>query len=288
MNTVQASIAAQKTELDRFRPLAQGALRQLQKHHDVELTYTSNAIEGNTLTLRETAEVIEHGITVGGKPIRDHLEALDHYDAILWMREVASGASPITKETVCEMHRRIVARSQPSIAGVYSTFARRISGSAVVFPNPVRVPDLMSEFGKRLEKAGVTPNEAFDAHFDLASIHPFSDGNGRTARLLMNLMLIRSGYPPVPVRPQDRSDYLTSIESGQLSGDRTPFNVFMAKRLDSVLGEYLDLLRETVVKPEIQQTRAHTPTPQARPFQPTRPTATYQAPTAPKPRGKSR
>jgi uncharacterized membrane protein YcaP (DUF421 family) len=85
---------------------------------DVDLTYTSNAIEGNSLTLGETAEVIEHGVTVGGKSLRDHLEAVDHYDAVLWMRALAGSATPVDDAVVCELHRRIVARSQPKIAGV--------------------------------------------------------------------------------------------------------------------------------------------------------------------------
>jgi cell filamentation protein, protein adenylyltransferase len=95
-----------KTELDRSSPLSTVALAQLQKHYDVELTYASNAIEGNTLTLRETAEVIEHGITVGGKSLRDHLEAVDHYQALLWMRQIAATAAPLGEDTVRELHRR--------------------------------------------------------------------------------------------------------------------------------------------------------------------------------------
>src|ERR1700732_2326333 len=113
-------IEQKKAQLDRLRPLAGAALAQLQKHYDVELTYTSNAIEGNTLTLRETAEVIEHGITVGGKSLRDHLEALDHYEALQWMRALAAASTPLDESIVCELHRRIVARSQPAIAGIYS------------------------------------------------------------------------------------------------------------------------------------------------------------------------
>ncbi|HEY8261506.1 MAG TPA: Fic family protein, partial [Methylosinus sp.] len=141
------SVKDRKAMLDRLRPLAAAALAQLQKHYDVELTYASNAIEGNTLTLRETAEVIEHGLTVGGKPLRDHLEALDHYDALLWMRELAVATRPIDESVVCELHRRIVARSQPAIAGVYSRNPRRIAGSPVVFPNPAKIPGLMEELG---------------------------------------------------------------------------------------------------------------------------------------------
>jgi Fic family protein len=117
-------IEQKKAQLDRLRPLSAGAL---QKYYDVELTYTSNAIEGNTLTHRETAEVIEHGITVGGKSLREHLEAVDHYDALQWMRRLAQTSS-IGEDIVCELHRRIVARSQPAIAGIYSPHPRRAAG----------------------------------------------------------------------------------------------------------------------------------------------------------------
>src|SRR5271165_266702 len=111
MDALLEQIATKKADLDRLRPLAAGALAQLQKYYDVELTYTSNAIEGNILTHRETAEVIEHGVTVGGKPLRDHLEAVDHYNAVLWVRELAESSTAIDEGTVRELHRRIVARS---------------------------------------------------------------------------------------------------------------------------------------------------------------------------------
>jgi Fic family protein len=188
----------------------------LQKAYDVELTYTSNAIEGNTLTLRETAELIEHGITVGGKPLRDHLEAVDHYDAVLWMRELAALATPVDESTVREMHRRIVFRSQPAIGGIYSKLLRRVAGSPVVFPNAAKVPELMKSFGERLANAQVEPAASFDSHFQLVAIHPFADGNGRTARLLMNLLLLRQRYPPVAVRPEDRKTYLDTLEHASM------------------------------------------------------------------------
>jgi Fic family protein len=121
MDELQTSIAANKERLDAMHPVSRAALLGLQKSYDVDLTYTSNAIEGNALTLRETAELIEHGITVGGKPLRDHLEAVDHYNAVLWIRELAAKATPVDETTVRELHRRIVFRSQPEIGGVYST-----------------------------------------------------------------------------------------------------------------------------------------------------------------------
>lgn len=203
MDILIDSIALKKIKLDKLRPLAAPALLQLQKHYYVELTYTLNAIEGNTLTLRETAEVIEHGITVGGESLHDHIEAVDHYDALLWSDLAATNAT-IGEAIVCELHRRIVARSQPAIAGLYGNLPRRVAGSPVIFPNPAKIPDLMRAFGVWLEETPPDPRSIFEAHFRLTAIHPFGDGNGRTARLLMNLLLIRSGYPPVAVRPEDR------------------------------------------------------------------------------------
>ena len=244
------SIEQKKARLDRLRPLSAAALAQLQKHYDVELTYTSNAIEGNTLTLRETAEVIEHGITVGGKSLRDHLEAVDHYEAVQWMRELAARTTPIDESAMCEMHRRIVARSQPAIAGIYSRLPRRIAGSSVVFPNPAKIPQLMEEFAAWLKTAPLDPASVFEAHFRLTAIHPFGDGNGRTARLLMNLLLIRGGYPPIAVRPEDRKTYLDALERGSLAEDLQPFQSFMHERLDATLEEYLSALDEALPPPD--------------------------------------
>lgn len=249
-----ARIGQRKAELDRLRPLAASALAQLQKHYDVDLTFTSNAIEGNALTLRETAEVIEHGITVGGKQLRDHLEAVDHYEALIWMRELAAATTAVDEAVVCELHRRIVARSQPDIAGIYSRNPRRILGSPVVFPNPAKIPQLMEEFGAWLKTTPANPESAFEAHYRLVSIHPFSDGNGRAARLLMNLLLIRGGYPPVAVRPEDRKAYLDSLERASLAQDLIPYRVLMHQRLDATLDEYLNALREAL--PESEQDQA--------------------------------
>ena len=251
MDELLASIAAKKERLDAMRPVSREALLALQKFYDVDLTYTSNAIEGNTLTLRETAELIEHGITVGGKPLRDHLEAVDHYNAVLWMRELAAKTTPVDETTVRELHRRIVFRSQPEIGGVYSTLPRRIAGSPVVLPNAVKIPGLMKEYGEGLTMAAPEPATSFNAHFRLVAIHPFADGNGRTARLLMNLFLLRGGYPPVAVRPEDRKTYLDTLEHASMREDIRPFQTFMHERLDATLGEYLSALEEAV-PPEVE------------------------------------
>ncbi len=256
MNKLLAAIDAKKERLDALRPVSQAALSALQKSYDVDLTFTSNAIEGNTLTLRETAELIEHGITVGGKPLRDHLEAVDHYNAVLWMRGLAKDA-PLDETTVRELHRRIVARSQPEIGGIYSTLPRRIAGSPAVFPNSVKIPQLMREYGEWLGKVHPMPAASFDAHFRLVAIHPFADGNGRAARLLMNLLLLREGYPPVAVRPEDRKTYLDTLEHASMRDDLKPFQTFMHQRLDATLEEYLSALE--ALPPEPKQASSRKP-----------------------------
>jgi len=236
-------IAERKAALDALRPLSAGALAALQDYYDVELTYSSNAIEGNTLTHRETAEVIAHGITVGGKPLRDHLEAQDHYAAVRWVRDLARAETPVEEAVVTELHRRIVLRSNPDIAGSYSAFPRRVAGSAVIFPNPAKLPALMADFGAWLAAQPPGYGAAFDAHYRLVSIHPFSDVNGRTARLLMNLLLLRSGYPPVAIGPDDRAAYLDSLERGQLADDPAGFMRFLQRRLLATLDGYLAALQ---------------------------------------------
>lgn len=246
MDEILTAVAANKARLDAMRPVSRATLLSLQKAYDLDLTYTSNAIEGNVLTLRETSEVIEHGLTAGGKPLRDHLEAVDHYAAVLWMRELARLTLPVGEMTVRELHRRIVCRSQPEIAGLYSTVPRRIAGASAVFPNPVKIPQLMTDFGDWLLGINPSAEASFGAHYRLVAIHPFADGNGRTARLLMNLILLRDGYPPVSVRPGDRNTYLDALERAFMRQDLKPFHTFLYQRLNETLEACLSALSETI------------------------------------------
>ena len=234
-----------KRELDALRPAPDLLLPpDLQRSYDIELTYASNAIEGNTLTLIETRELIEHGITVGGKQLKEHLEATDHYEAVQWMRELALQDTPLSETTITELHRRIVQHSRKDIAGFYSQNSRRIAGSAVIFPNPRKIPQLMEQLGEELANADNSPRSAFDMHYQLVTIHPFDDGNGRTARLLMNLILLRGGYVPVSVRPEDRREYLSTLENSQLSQNTDPFQTFMHRRLAANMESYIQDLRQ--------------------------------------------
>lgn len=248
MDELLTAIAAKKERFDKLRPLSGKALANLEHYYDIELTYTSNAIEGNTLSPVETTLVIEQGVTIGGKPLKDHLEALDHYDAIRYVRELGRQTAPLTESDVRNLHKLVMQRSTPEIAGYYADLPRyiRTETGRHSFPSPAEIPALMRDFAAWLRTAPGTPETAFTAHRRLVDIHPFNDGNGRTARLLMNLILIRGGYPPVAVRPEDRLEYIRSLQQEQAGQGPENFNALLYKRLDAILGEYLSALQEAL------------------------------------------
>jgi Fic family protein len=231
-----------KARLDRLRPLSPNSLNALAAWYDIELTYTSNAIEGNTLSRSETAIVLEKGITIGGKPLKDHLEALGHRDALGFVRALAAAGESIREIDVREIHRLIMARIDPEEAGRYSTHQRAIAGSPLILPSPAEIPPLMGEFATWLATAPAGPETAFAAHARLVTIHPFSDGNGRTARLLMNLLLMQAGYPPVVIGPDHRAPYIEALQALQLKGEAAPYRRFMLERLEASLDHHLEML----------------------------------------------
>lgn len=251
LTTIIRNIEQNKAELDRLRPLLPKGLSNLQHAHDLELTYTSNAIEGNTLSAAETMLVIEQGIAIGGKPLRDHLEAIDHYDALHYVRTLARQGTPLTESDVRTLHSLIVRRSNPDIAGRYADQGRYVMTDTGrhTFPSPAELPSLMGDFSAWLRSAADTPETAFAAHHRLVDIHPFNDGNGRTARLLMNLVLLRGGYPPVAVRPEDRLAYIRALQQSQAGQGYEAFNRLLYERLDATLGEYLSASREALPPP---------------------------------------
>ena len=251
MSDIAQSVAAKKAELDRLRALAPAGTSNLEHAHDIELTYTSNAIEGNTLTAAETMLVIERGITVAGKPLRDHLEAIDHHDALHYVRELAREVAPLTEMDLRNLHRLVMLRSQPTIAGTYADQGRFAVTDAgrLAFPSPAEVPALMGDFATWLGSAPNTPLSAFTVHRRLVDIHPFNDGNGRTARLLMNLILIRAGYPPIAVRPEDRPGYIDALQQARTWLDAAAFDRLLYQRLDATLDEYLAALRQVLAAP---------------------------------------
>lgn len=235
-------IERKKRQLDAIRPLTARSLAVLDAWYDVELTYTSNAIEGNTLSRSETAIVLEKGFTVRGKPLKDHMEAVDHKAALDYVRVLASRNEPLRESDMRELHRLVLLRSNPAEAGRYSQYRRAIAGSAVSFPSPAQIGPLMGDLGRWLAGVDPSPENAFEAHYRLVSVHPFSDGNGRTSRLLMNLLLLRGGYPPVVIGPEHRPDYIDALELRQTTGEAELYDRFMASRLLASLTDYLEHL----------------------------------------------
>ena len=246
MKTVRERVAAKKAELDALRPVAAKSLTALEAWYDVELTYTSNAIEGNTLTRMETAVVFERGVeglTISGKPIKDYLEAVGHRDALAYVHGLAAGGEPVREVDVRAIHRLVMERIEPAEAGKYSDHERFIKGSPVILPSPWEIAPLMSDFGQWLAKTPAGPVCAFEAHARLVSIHPFSDGNGRTARLLMNLLLLKDGYPPVVIGLEDRVQYLDGLQRLQTQNNDDVYLEFMYNRLEASLDYYLTALK---------------------------------------------
>ena len=243
-------LTAKKNLIDAKRPLPPELVENLSDWFRVELTYTSNAIEGNTLTRRETALVVEKGLTVGGKTLVEHLEATNHTSAIDWViAQIGRKPKDITARDILDIHGFILKGIDEYNASRYRNVAVRISGSAVVMPNPVKVPDLMTEFVEWLKASERAHPVALatEAHYRLVSIHPFVDGNGRTARLLMNLILLMSGYPAAIIRKQDRLRYIASLEKAQLGGSFEDFQKIIFKAVDRSLDIYLNAIKGDTV-----------------------------------------
>jgi len=239
------NLTKKKAKLDYHRPLSRELVENLKRWFTVELTYTSNAIEGNTLTRRETAVVLEKGLTVSGKSLVEHLEATNHAKALQMVLQLAQGKTEdLTEHTILNLHEAILRGIDDGNAGCYRSIAVRISGSMVVLPNPVKVPDLMARLTREIVRAQNShPVElAAEAHYQLVTIHPFVDGNGRTARLLMNLILMQNGYPPALIRKRDRLRYIKSLEQAQIGGSKEDYYRIIAEAVNRSFGVYLEAL----------------------------------------------
>lgn len=203
----------------KHRPLTQDELRELDAYYKIGVTYSSNALEGNSLTLSETKVLLEDGITVGGKPIRDCYEATGHAKAYDYMLGIArSGELKITEEMIQQLHFLFYNAVDSETAGQYRKGQVFISGTEYIPPSAEQISELMAEFIEKLskEKDNLHPVEyAAYAHRRLVDIHPFSDGNGRTARLLMNMILINKGYCIVSIPPILRHEYISALRMAQ-------------------------------------------------------------------------
>lgn len=241
MDDKLVQLTKKKQQLDSYRPLPQELVKNLEDWYRVELTYTSNAIEGNTLSRQETAMVVEKGITVEGKTVKEHLEAINHALAFDFIKSLVSKTHVVTEREILDIHRLILTKIDDHNAGKYRTVPVRIAGSTVILPNAAKVPDLMQRFGQWLQKREGPPvTHAAYAHFKLVSIHPFVDGNGRTARLLMNLLLMREGYPPAIIGKEDRRRYIDAIEKAQLGGNLDDYLTLIYEAVETSLDIYLE------------------------------------------------
>lgn len=236
-----ARVTEKKAALDARRPLSASAAARLKAYFDVEWTYHSNAIEGSTLTLRETEVVLHDGLTVGGKTLREHLEAINHKHAIDFVEALARKAQSLTENNLRQIHALVLTGIDDEEAGRYRRGQVRISGSEYVPPDPAAVPGLMHDFVEWLDREAQSQSpveRAALAHFRLVDIHPFTDGNGRTARLLMNLLLLRDSYPPAVVRREDRLAYYDALDRAH-AGETGPFVLMMAEAVERSLDVFL-------------------------------------------------
>ena len=232
-----------KKELDSKRPIPKETLKSLKESINLEWTYNSNGIEGNTLTLRETQVVLE-GITVGGKSIKEHLEAINHEQAILFLDELVKDNEPITEWNIKNIHQLILKEIDNENAGKYRGENVTIKGATHIPPDYIKVPELMEKLILNYE----TWNNyhpiirAALLHGELVKIHPFIDGNGRTSRLLMNLELMNSGYNPVIIKKEDRLKYYEALDKAHTTGNYTDFVKLVTKLEVEMLKKYLELL----------------------------------------------
>lgn len=238
----RSRLAELKAKLDACRPLTPGELERLREQFTIEYTYNSNAIEGNTLTLRETALVLE-GITIGEKPLKDHLEAIGHRDAFACVERLVSEKEPLTEWRIREIHS-LVLMDRPEDKGRYRKVPVVIAGA---FHTPTEPLLIHEEMAALLRDFAATDKNAVEAaalfHLRFEGIHPFIDGNGRTGRLLLNFMLMQAGFPPVNVKYSDRRRYYAAFDSYYRDGDSAPMTGLVAECLEARLLEYLKILR---------------------------------------------
>lgn len=210
------------------------------KGDEIAAVYNSNALEGNTLTLGETALVIEQGLTIGGKSLADHLEAIDHIEALRYVENLARDPDVLSQRTLREIHSLVLRRSNADAAGKYRDIPVTIGGTTYAPPGPLFVGERMAAVFERYVSHRDAEHPAIvaaDLHQGIVDVHPFEDGNGRTARLAMNLHLLQRGFPLTIVAVTDREHYITALEAARNGSNA--FREFIIKRVEISLKRYL-------------------------------------------------
>lgn len=241
--TLFLEIDRKKEEIAKRRPFTKGELQRLQDEFLVEFTYNSNAIEGNTLTLQETAMVLE-GVTIDQKPLKDHLEAVGHKDAFVFVQSLVSESKAITEREIKQIHS-LVLMDRPEDKGVYRRIPVKIMGAVHEPPQPYFIEPKMNELLRKNEqnkKSMHSIERIAKFHLDFEGVHPFIDGNGRTGRLVLNLDLMQNGYPPINVKFTDRKKYYQAFDTYYQDNDAGKMVELIAGYVDEWLGQYLNFL----------------------------------------------
>ena len=230
-------------KLNSKRPFSKETLKSLRNSINIEWTYNSNGIEGNTLTLRETQIVLE-GITVGGKTLREHLEAINHEKAIEYIEDLVKEKDPVKEWNIKNIHQLVLKEIDDKNAGKYRSENVAIMGATHTPPDHLIVPELMEKLILNYQKWNKYHPiiKAAIIHGELVKIHPFIDGNGRTSRLVMNLSLMNSGYLPVIIKKENRLEYYNALDKAHTTGDYTDFVKLVTNLEIEMINKYLNLL----------------------------------------------
>lgn len=232
--------------LNALRPMPASAVKKLREHFEIEMTYNSNAIEGNTLTLRETFLVLSEGVTIKGKPLKDHLEVTNHKEALDYLHDLTMHENNITisGHLIKSIHHLVTQNIEKEWAGQYRNAPVRITGTTHQPPDALDLPNLINNLIRwtgRHQKDIHTVELAAIFHHKLVHIHPFFDGNGRTARLTMNILLLQKGYPLSIILKNDRKRYYKVLQEAD-KGNYKGLVEFIAKAVERSLDMYLDAL----------------------------------------------
>ena len=233
-----------KSQLDALRPLPEHTVRTLHEQQVLEWTYHSNAIEGNTLSLKETKVVLE-GITIGGKSLNEHFEAINHREAITYVESIVSGKEPLSEWQIKNIHQLVLKNIDARNAGRYRQQNVVIAGASHTPPNFLHLPQAMTALMTWYQgAANLHPlQRAARLHVDFVGIHPFVDGNGRTARLLINFELMRSSYLPAIIRVEQRLAYYDALDTAHTTRNYAPFLQLLAEQERETLRHYLSIIQ---------------------------------------------
>jgi len=237
-------INKKKAQLDAARPLPKYTLKSLREKLFLEWTYNSNAIEGNTLTMNETKVVLE-GITIGGKTLREHLEVINHRDAIMYVEEIVQTKESLSEWHIKNLHRLVLKAIHDEYAGVYRKEQVFISGAKHIPPAHYLIQEKMEQMMNWYREEGIylhPVERGAKLHAIFVGIHPFIDGNGRTSRLLLNLEVMKDGFPPIIIKVENRLAYYEALDKAHTTENYSDFIALVEREVEDSLDLYLSTI----------------------------------------------